>query len=169
MSEYRLGDLAAARSFYERTLALAQSIPNQEEILDANVNLGFLLLRSGDLDAAESHAREAIRVAALRPNDTERLEPQLLEALLLNARGDKQVAIKMLLDLEEHSARVPSLRWEAESTLAHIYSEDGRTADAVRWFQRAIETFRRQRSSLKSGDSTLPFLENASAIYTNYK
>src|SRR5260370_41334149 len=102
MSEFRLGVLAAARSFYERTLALAQSIPNQEEILDAHVNLGFLLLKSGDLNAAENHAREAIRVAALRPNDTERLEHQLLEALLLDARGDKQRAIKMLLGLEEH-------------------------------------------------------------------
>jgi len=168
MSEYRLGDLDAARSFYERTLALAQSIPNQEEILDAHVNLGFLLLKSGDLNAAENHAREAIRVAALRPNDTERLEPQLLEALLLDARGDKQGAIKMLLGLEEHSARVPSLRWEAENTLARAYLEDGRAADAGRWFQRSIETFRRQRSSLTSVESTLPFLENGSDLYAGY-
>jgi CHAT domain-containing protein/tetratricopeptide (TPR) repeat protein len=168
MSEYRLGDLNAARSFYERTLALAQSIPNQEEILDAHVNLGLLLLRSGDLNAAESHTREAIRVAALRPNDTERLEPQLLEALLLDARGDKKSATKMLLGLEEHSARVPSLQWEAESTLARTYLEDGRKADAGRWFQRSIETCRRQRSSLTSVESTLPFLENGSDLYASY-
>src|SRR5260370_41854324 len=78
MSEYRLGDLDAARSFYEPTLALTQSIPNQEEILHAHVNLRYLLLKSGDLNAAENHAREAIGVAALRPNDTDRLERQLL-------------------------------------------------------------------------------------------
>ena len=50
LSEYRLGDLDAARSFYERSLSLAQSIQNQEEILDAHVNLGFLLLRLNKLD-----------------------------------------------------------------------------------------------------------------------
>ncbi|MCU1322794.1 MAG: Tetratricopeptide 1 repeat-containing protein [Acidobacteriaceae bacterium] len=168
MSEYRLGNLEAARSFYERTLVLAQSIPNQEEILDAHVNLGFLLLRSGDLNAAETHARQAMSVAALRPNDTERLEPELLSALLSNARGDKRRAATALLDLEPRAVAFPSLRWATESNLAHIYADTGQHRNADIWFRRAIDTFHRQRSSLTSVESTLPFLENGADLYDGY-
>ena len=168
LSEYRLGDLNAARSFYERSLSLAQSIQNQEEILDAHVNLGFLLLRLNKLDEAEVHVREANSIAALRKSERAGLEPMLLDALLLDKRGDKQASIKTLLQLEGRAVDVPSLRWEAESTLARIYSGDGQTAEAGRWFQRAIETFQRQRSSLTSVESTLPFLENGSDLYASY-
>ena len=52
----------------------------------------------------------------------------LLEALLFDKRGDQQTAIKTLLDLHEHAADIPSMRWEAESTLAHIYSDAGEAA-----------------------------------------
>jgi CHAT domain-containing protein len=92
----------------------------------------------------------------------------LLDALLLDKRGDRPASIKRLLQLEERATDVPSLRWEAENTLARTYLEDGRAADAGRWFRRSIETFRRQRSSLTSVESTLPFLENGSDLYAGY-
>lgn len=168
LSEYKLGDIAAARSFYERSLGLAQSIQNQQKILDAHVDLGFLLLRLNKLDEAEVHVREANGIAALRKSERAGLEPMLLDALLLDKRGDRQSSIKTLLQLEGRAVDVPSLRWEAESTLARIYSGAGQTAEAGRWFQRSIETFQRQRSSLTSVESTLPFLENGSDLYVSY-
>jgi CHAT domain-containing protein/Flp pilus assembly protein TadD len=168
LSEYRLGHLDAARLLYEQSLVLAQSIQNQEEILDAHVDLGLLLLRSNRPDAAEVHIRETNRIVGTRRYDRTGLKLMLLEALLFDKRGDKQAAIKMLLDLHEHSADVPSMRWQAESTLAHIYMEAAQPGDTGQWFQRSIETFRRQRSSLKNVESTLPFLENASDIYADY-
>jgi CHAT domain-containing protein/tetratricopeptide (TPR) repeat protein len=168
LSEYRVEDFAAARPFYERALALAQSIQNQQLTLDAHVNLGFLLLRLGDSHAAESHVREADRIATGIKNERAGLEPKLLDALLLDAKGEKLDATKALLDLEERAGEVPSLQWEAESNLARIYSETGRPTDADLWFRRSIETFQRQRSSLTSVDSTLPFLENGSDLYVGY-
>jgi CHAT domain-containing protein/Flp pilus assembly protein TadD len=167
-SEYRLGDLEAARSFYEQSLGLAQSIQNQVEIEDAHVYLGFLLLQLNQPDAAAAHIRETTSIVGLRKYDRAGLRLMLLEALLFDKRGDQQTAIKTLLDLHEHAADVPSMRWEAESTLAHIYMNAGRPVDAGGWFQRSIETFRRQRSSLKNVESTLPFLENANDIYADY-
>src|SRR5258708_3582281 len=92
----------------------------------------------------------------------------LLEALLFDKRGEKQAAIEMLLSLQEYAAAAPSVLWVAESTLAHIYLDAGRTQNAGQWFQRSIDTFRRQRSSLKNVESTLPFLENANDIYADY-
>jgi CHAT domain-containing protein/Flp pilus assembly protein TadD len=168
LSEYEIGDFEAARQFYERSLALAQSIQNQELILDARVDLGFLLLRLGNPNAAEIYVREAERSARLIKNNRAALEPMLLNALLLDARGDKQGASKKLRDLEERAGEVPSLKWEAESNLARIYSETGQPADADQWFQRSINTFQHQRSSLTSVESTLPFLENGSDLYLNY-
>jgi CHAT domain-containing protein/Tfp pilus assembly protein PilF len=168
LSEYRLGDFEAARPYYERSLTLAQAIQNRQLILDARVDLGFLLLRLGDTNAAEVHVREADRLAALMKNDRAGLEPALLDALLLKARGDRQGATKPLLRLAEDAADVPSLQWEAESNLARLYSEAGQTTDADHWFRRSIETFQRQRSSLTSVESTLPFLENGSDLYVGY-
>jgi CHAT domain-containing protein len=168
LSEYQLGEFEAARPFYERALTLAQSIQNQQLILDAHVDLGFLLLRLGKADAAEIHVREANRIAASMRNDRSALEPALLNALLLDVRGDKEGTTKQLLGLEEHAADVPSLQWEAESNLARIYSETGRPTDADVWFRRSIGTFQHQRSSLASIESTLPFLENGSDLYVGY-
>jgi CHAT domain-containing protein len=168
LAEYRLGDLETARSYYEHSLALAQSIQNHEEILDTHVYLAFLLLRLNNPIAAEVHIREATRIVGTRRYDRTGLRLMLLEGLLLNKRGDRQAAIKMLLNLQEHGSAAPSLLWEAENTLAHIYLESGRQKDAGQWFQRSIETFRRQRASLKNVESTLPFLENANDIYSDY-
>jgi len=168
LSEYRLGDLDAARSFYERSLGLAQSIQNKQEMLDAHVDLAFLLLQLRDIHAAEIHVREANGIAALMQNERAALEPALLDALLLEAKGDKEGAAKQLLALEEHAVSVPSLQWEAESDLARIFSQEGRPADADHWFRRSIDTFQRQRSSLTNVESTLPFLANGSELYASY-
>ncbi len=167
LCEYRLEDLDAARSSYEQSLDLAQSIQNQKLMLDAHVDLGFLLLRLGNSNAAEVHVREANRIASLG-NNRARLEPMLLNALLLDAKGDRKSATEQLRALEEESASVPSLQWEAESNLARIYSQTGRPVDADTWFRRSIGTFQRQRSSLTSVESTLPFLENGSDLYVSY-
>jgi CHAT domain-containing protein/Flp pilus assembly protein TadD len=168
LSEYRLGDLEAARSFYEQALGLAQSIQNQVEIEDAHVYLGFLLLRLNQPDAAAVHIRDAHNIVGLRKYDRAGLRLMLLEALLSDKRGDKQTAIKTLLDLQEHPAAAPSMQWEAESALAHLCVETGRQKDADQWFRRSIETFQHQRSSLTSVDSALPFLENGADLYANY-
>jgi CHAT domain-containing protein len=167
-SEARLGDLDAARSFYERSLGLAQSIQNQKQILDLNVDLGFLLLQLNNLNAAEAHIHEATRLAALRKSNRAELNPMLLESLLLDARGDKGGATKMLLELDKRGGELPSVRWDAESNLARIYAETGRQADADRWFRRSIDTFQHSRASLSSIDSTLPFLANGADLYSSY-
>jgi tetratricopeptide (TPR) repeat protein len=107
LSEYQLGNLDAARLLYEKSLALAQSIQNQEEILDAHTALGFLLLRLNQPDAAEVHIREANGIVGTRRYDRTGLKLMLLKALLFDKRGDKQAAIDTLLNTDEHAADVP--------------------------------------------------------------
>ena len=167
-SELELGDLNAARSFYERSLGLAQSMQDPKEILDLNVDLGLLFLQLDKLDTAEAHIHEATRLAALRNNNRAQLNPILLQALLLDAKGDKESAVKTLLELDKRAAELPSVQWDAENNLARIYSETGRQADADRWFRKSIDTFQQSRASLSSVDSTLPFLANGADLYTSY-
>ncbi|HEX3968190.1 MAG TPA: CHAT domain-containing protein [Edaphobacter sp.] len=166
-SESRLGEVDAARLSYERSLSLAQSIEDQNEILILHVDLGYLLLQLGNPAAAETHIREATRMAAVR-NNRAQLDPMLLQALLLDARGDKEGAARTLVELDKRGAELPSVQWDAESNLARIYSETGRQAEADRWFRRSIDTFQHSRASLSSVDSTLPFLANGADLYTGY-
>lgn len=168
LCEYRLGDVGAARRYYEQSLGLAETMQNQEEMLDAHVNLGFLLLRAKDVAGAAGHVREAKRIATVRKNRRAMLEPMLVDALLTRAQGDETGATTELLQLERVAGEVPSLRWEAESALAHGYAEGGRSGEADVWFRRSIATFQAARSSLQQVESTLPFLENGSDLYTGY-
>jgi CHAT domain-containing protein/Tfp pilus assembly protein PilF len=167
MIEFRLNNLAAARSSYERSLQLAESIQNPEEILGAHVALGYLLLHV-EAKAAEAHILEASRLAKLRQNDTEELEPLLLEALLLIEQNKKSAAEEKLHTLVKRAGSSPWMQWEAESTLARLYATTGRDKLAHLWFQCTIDTFHRQRLSLKSVELQLPFLENGNALYLDY-
>jgi CHAT domain-containing protein/Flp pilus assembly protein TadD len=167
-SEARIGDLDSARLFYERSLSLAQTMQDQKQVLNLHVDLGYLLLQLKNPNGAEDHIHEAMDLAALRKNKRDELEPMLLGALLLDARGDQMGATKSLLNFDARAPNVPSLQWEAESNLARLYSDADRQEDADHWFRRSIDTFQRQRSSLTSVESTLPFLENGSDLYVNY-
>jgi CHAT domain-containing protein len=167
-SEFRIGDLDAARSFFGRSLGLAQSMQNQKAILDLNVDLGYLLLKLDNPDAAEKNIHEATRLAALSKNSSAELRPLLLEALLLDLRGDKGGATTMLINLDKRAAELPPVQWDAENNLARIYAETGHRAEADRWFRRAMDTFQRSRASLSSVDSALPFLANGSDLYNDY-
>jgi CHAT domain-containing protein/tetratricopeptide (TPR) repeat protein len=167
-SEFQIGDLDAARSFFERSLSLARSTHNQTEILILQIDLGYLLLRLNNPNAAEMHIHEATRLAALQNNKRAELRPLLLEALLLDLRGDKGGATTMLINLDRRAAELPPVQWDAENNLARIYAETGRQTEAGRWFRRSIDTFQRSRASLSSVDSTLPFLANGNDLYVSY-
>jgi len=167
MSQFYLNNFTAARFSYQRALLLAEMIQNQEEILSVHVALGYLLLH-GETKAAETHILEAKRLAALRQNDTEELEPLLLEALLLIEQDMKPAAEEKLLALVKLAGSSPWVQWEAENTLARLYATTGRDSLADLWFQRTIDTFHRQRLTLKSVELQLPFLENGNDLYLDY-
>jgi CHAT domain-containing protein/Flp pilus assembly protein TadD len=167
-SEVRIGDLDAARSFFERALGLAESTQNQNEILILHADLGFLLLQSNHVQAAGAHIHEAARLAALQKNNRVELYTTLAEALLFDAQGDKKSATTILVDLDKRAGSLLPLQWDAENNLARIYAETDQRAEADRWFRRSIDTFQRSRASLASIDSTLPFLANGNDLYAGY-
>ena len=171
LSQYRMGDLRAAQSSYKQSYELAHSIQNNEETSDALLALGSLSLQGGDLAGALSRAREAERVAEQSGNHGAALQPLLLETQVRERQGDLAGARTQLLGLLQGQAGSeprPFVRWQIESTLAKLSEEAGDRASAGMWFQRAIETYHQQRSSLSQIESRLPFIENGTGLYLDY-
>lgn len=167
LTQFRMGDSVAARASYEGSLAAAAEIASQEEIVDAHSALGLLLLNS-DLPAAAEHVKQAAHMAELRSNLPEQRKAGLLQAMIRARQGATAEAMRSLLILDRMPTATPSFRWQAEQELARLHVQQGDEAAADRWFRRAIETFSRQRSSLRDVESDLPFLENGSNLYSDY-
>ena len=168
LSEFRLGDLKAARSSYERSYALARSLRNDEKIANALVALAYLSLESGDTAGAMVTASQALSIANRRGDADEALQPSLIKALAL-AKGGETVAARLdLLALEHQRPIYQSDRWEIEHALARLDSDEGKRASADHWYRRAIATFIEQRASLSDVESRLPFFENGSSLYLDY-
>jgi CHAT domain-containing protein/Tfp pilus assembly protein PilF len=171
LSQFRLGDLAAAKSSYEQTLALAHILHDDEEDVeagDALTALAWLALESGDNAGALARSHKALRLAARRNEPTAASQPGLVEALVLARQGSFSTAESKLLALEQTSSMKQSIHWQVEHALATLYADRGHAQPAEAWFRRAISTFQAQRSSISNLDSRLPFFENGSSLYLSY-
>ena len=69
--EYRRGDIASARTHYQRSLDLAEEVGDANEVAHALHGLGTISFRTGQLDDAESYFQQASRTWSDR--DDERL------------------------------------------------------------------------------------------------
>ncbi len=168
MCEHSLGNLDRARSFYNRALALARSLQNNERIGDLDVALASLLLESGDLNAAAAPIAEAAQLASVRGNTFDSMVASLLHAQWLAARGDPRSATKLLLAIDHDATQWPSLRSQAEHSLAQV-SQQANDPDAARlWYRRAIATYLAERASLHSDDTRLPFFTTGRDLYLDY-
>jgi CHAT domain-containing protein len=168
LNQLRLGDLAGARRSYEQSYELSKKIGSDEEIADAQVALGYLALNTGDAAAAMQYAQAAKQIAMEHLDKSQIFRPALLQAKAVAKRNDPGKAREELMTLYRQIAAKPSAQWEVESALAQLAASTGQASDADRWFERAIASFDRQRSSFRSVDSRLPFLENGTDLYRGY-
>ena len=167
MSAERLGDREQALRAYQSALAEAESIGSDEAMSDNHAALGLLLMDT-DPAAAEAHIQETARLAALRHHRPDQMYAELLEAMLWSRTGRLPDAVRRFTELERDHSLLPSLRWQTEQELARVHVRMGDDRAAETWFRRAIETFHRQRLSLEDIESTLPFLENGTDLYSDY-
>jgi CHAT domain-containing protein/Tfp pilus assembly protein PilF len=168
MCESRLGNLDAAQSQYRRSLTLARSLKNAEETSQVELALASLLLRSSNPQAAEPYIREASDLAKQRGSDSDDRTAQLLQGQLLGSRDDVSEAIQLLVGVERHTEKFPTVRLEAQHALARVYDSARDHKRAEIWFQRSIATYHSQRSQLRTDDARLPFFENGRDLYMDY-
>jgi CHAT domain-containing protein len=91
-----------------------------------------------------------------------------LEAQLLSQRGDLPKSEALLLDVEQQSQQFPTIRLDAQHTLAQVCDKEGDHKQAESWFQRSIATYHSQRSGLRTDDTRLPFSQNGRDLYMDY-
>ena len=92
----------------------------------------------------------------------------LLEAQLLAQRGDLSQAKRSCSEIEQQSQPFPTIRLDAQHTLAQVCDKDGNNQQAESWFQRSIATYHSQRSELRTDDARLPFSQNGRDLYMDY-
>ena len=166
-SAFRQGDRDHALRAFQTSLREAELIGMQEGISDGHANLALLLLDS-DPGAAAIHIRETLRIAVLRRHRPDQRYAELLEGMLWSRTGRLTDAGNRLAALERDRTLLPSLHWQTQQELARVSLRTGDDRAAERWFRRAIETFHQQQLSLKDVESTLPFLENGTDLYSDY-
>lgn len=168
MSEARLGDLSAARERYDRAMVLARSLKNTSEIAQVDQALAALLLHTPHPEAAETYINDA-RSLAQRAGDPFDIQlGNLLGAQLLAQRGDLPKSEAILLGVEQQSQPFPTIRLDAQHTLAQVCDKEGNNQQAENWFQRSIATYHSQRSDLRTDDRRLPFSQNGRDLYMDY-
>jgi CHAT domain-containing protein len=168
MSEARLGNLDAARKHYDRALILAKSLKNASRISSVDQALASLFLHSPHLERAEKYIDEARFLARQEGSAFDIQLGNLLEAQLIAQRDDLSKSEALLLDVERQTHEFPTLRLDAQHTLAQVCDKEGDHKQAEVWFQRSIATYHSRRSELRTDDTRLPFSQNGHDLYMDY-
>jgi CHAT domain-containing protein len=168
MSEVRLGNLDAARARYNRALALARSLKNPSKISQVDQALASLFLHSPNFEGAEKYINEAQYLARQEGSAFDIQLGGLLEAQLLAERGDFPKSEALLSDVEQQSQQFPTIRLDAQHSLAQVCAKQGNQKQAENWFHRSIATYHSQRSELRTDDRRLPFSQNGRELYMDY-
>jgi CHAT domain-containing protein len=168
MSEARLRNLSAARERYDRAIVLARALKNASEITQVDQALAALLLHSPNTADAEAYVDEARSLAQETGSPFDILLGNLLAAQLLAQRGDLPKSEAILLGVEKESHPFPTIRLDAQHTLAQVCEQKGNNQQAENWFQRSIATYSSERSELHTDDRRLPFSQNGHDLYMDY-
>lgn len=168
MSEARLGSLDAARTHYLRALVLARSLKNATEIVYVDQGLASLFLHTGHPEAARPYIDEASRLAQQAESAFDIQLGGLLKAQLADQTGEAPQSKKLLLDVEQHTKPFPTIRLDAQHSLAQVCEKTDDNSQAEAWYKRSIATYHEQRSQLQTDDARLPFFETGRDLYMDY-
>ena len=167
LAHFKLGNFAEAKKTDERALVAARALNSPTDIINIEANLAFLLLKNGDIQAAKAHTESALEASAGLTNSSVVLYPQFLEGLLAEHSARPQDAESLLLRVHDAASNHPDLKWEIENALASYFdSRDPQRAET--WYQRSLQTFESQRSSVQDEELKLSFFGNGDTLYGDY-
>jgi non-specific serine/threonine protein kinase len=135
---WRLGDLHAARAFYEESVRIARQVGDKKLIADASSGLGVVQMLRGDAAAARAHFEEALALAREAGNAP--LAGKALNNLgeLARANGDAETARRCYEEALAENAAAPSpderLTSFANFNLGEMALEAGDCPAARRYF-----------------------------------
>jgi CHAT domain-containing protein/tetratricopeptide (TPR) repeat protein len=163
-----LGNLVRAGDSYQRALAIARRIDSREDIVSTLEVLAYHSISEGKLDEASSYADELVPLVRQSGTRLDDLDLMLARGEIAAARNQDPQAIALFRAVEADPESQTSMRLGAEHQLANLYEREGDDASADRMYRTALTTFESARQQLKKEASKLPFLANATPIYTDY-
>lgn len=162
------GDLNDAAGSYNQALALASRINSKEDIVISLEVLAHLSIDMGDLNKASSYVAQLVPMLRATENRLDDLDVTLAQGEIAAARHQDQQAEALFKTVESDPASQTSMRLGAEHQLAGLYEREGNAIAAERMYRTALTTFESARQQLQKEASKLPFLANATPIYSSY-
>ncbi len=163
-----LNDMDGAEASFRKALPVAESIHSDREATSIEADLASLLIDKKDYDEAARICETALPAAHENHNTATELDLIELKGALATRRGDRKEAINDYRQVDEHPEAWPFHRLEAEDALAGLYDEEGQPLQAETWYRKAVETFEKQRSTIRNNESRLPFFANAHEVYPDF-
>ncbi|HTJ29874.1 MAG TPA: CHAT domain-containing protein [Acidobacteriaceae bacterium] len=162
------GQISSAENSYRQALDLASHIKSKEAIIDAAMDLAEVYVEVGRLDDADRYAKEALQLSQKSGNRLDILYSHLIQGQVALRRRDWVRASALLREVEGAPESQTSMKWASELAMARLYEAQGQVEAAGKEYQTALGTFEGARAELKSADSQLPFVANATRIYDDY-
>lgn len=168
VASYRLGNISAARSYDERALGLALTLPNStDQLANIQANLATLL-SAQDLYAQAAAYSDAARLWGLRSSDPDVRSYALYVHGLLVQHQQQAVAAQAELLGALQVASDADLRTDIESSLAQSYANAGDATRAELWYRNSIQTFEAKRHSIQDESDRLSDFAYGSEAYREY-
>lgn len=162
------GDWIRAAQFYGQVLDLARPIHSQEDIVNSLEDLTHLSIEMGDLDKARAYIAQLAPLVQATQNHLDNLDLTLARGEIAVAVHQDQQAEGLFKTVDADPNSQTTMRLGAEHQLASLYERRGDIASADRMYRTALSTFESARQQLQKETSKLPFLANATPIYSDY-
>ena len=163
-----LEDLDGAEASFRKALPLAESIHSDREKISVEMDLAGLLYDRGNYVQSGQICESALPAARANHNVAAELYLLCVKGQLADQRGDDKEAQRDFRELDERPEALPLHRLYAEDQLAVLADENDQVRLAETWYRKAVDTFERQRASIRNDESRLPFFANAEAVYPDF-
>jgi CHAT domain-containing protein/Tfp pilus assembly protein PilF len=164
----RSGDLERATKSYRRGLELAIGISSKTDVINCLEDLAHASIDAGKIDEANGYLLQLSPLMSENNNRLDELDVAFARARIATASHNDKEAESLFREVEKDPASQTSMRFGAEHELARLYESEDKPADADRMYRTSLSTFESARASLKSEESKLPFLANATSVYDDY-
>ncbi len=157
-----------ATQAYKKALDLAEQSNAKDDVYGAELAMSWLALQNAKIDDATQDADRALEIAKASGKHVDELYPTLVQGQIAARRGDAPQAQSILQNVESDADCPPSLKWEAQHSLAQLYENQKQFDAADREYRAALATFEAERANVRHQDFRLSFLTNAAHIYDDY-
>ncbi len=168
LTDYKLGDLDAARRYEEQALQalLTLSAGGNDQVTNIETNLALLLHEQGQYAAAQRYLDAAALKARESKDHNVVAYVGFVQGLLGGRTGNADVEQTLLSAREV--ATDPDLQTDIEATLANLYADRRLPAKAQAWYHRAIQSFEDKRSAEPDIALRLAAFGYGAGVYRQY-